>query len=159
MTTRDDLYALVDIEAIRQLKYRYYRLLDLKRWEDLAATFTEDASFDYGDLSFATPAEATAYFREHLGPRMITMHHGHHPEICVTGDEATGVWALEDKVLMPDLNLVLEGAAVYSDRYRRTPDGWRIAHTGYLRTYEVTFLMDSLPGYTLKIGGAYVDDA
>jgi hypothetical protein len=93
--------------------------------------------------------------RESLGPQMITMHQCHHPEIAVDGDTATGRWYLEDKVLMPEHRLILEGAAFYEDRYVRTGAGWRIAHTGYRRTYEATYSMDDLAGYRLKIGTAY----
>ena len=31
-----------DIEAIRQLKARYFRLMDQKRWEELLDVFTAD---------------------------------------------------------------------------------------------------------------------
>ncbi|MDX5318834.1 MAG: nuclear transport factor 2 family protein, partial [Actinomycetes bacterium] len=81
-------------------------------------------------------------------------HHCHHPEVAVDGDRATGTWYLEDKVLMPEHRLVLEGAAFYEDRYVRTGDGWRIEHTGYRRTYEATMSMDDLPSYRLKVGAA-----
>ena len=34
------------------------------------------------------------------------------------------------------LFLFISGTAFYSDRYARTGDGWRIAHTGYVRVFE-----------------------
>ena len=40
--------ALEDIEAIRRLKHRYWRCLDLKLWDEMAACFTPDAAVDYG---------------------------------------------------------------------------------------------------------------
>lgn len=140
-----------DVDEIEALKYRYLRHLDLKQWDDFATTLAPDVTADYAGLVFADRAALVGYLRENLGPRMVTMHHAHHPEITVDGDEAVGHWYLEDKVLMPDLELVLEGAALYADRYRRTPDGWVIAHTGYHRTYELTYPM---PG-KLKLGTAY----
>jgi len=33
----------------------------------------------------------------------------------------------------------------------RTPDGWRVAHTGYRRTFEVTYDLKDLPG--TKVNG------
>ena len=33
---------LFDVEAIRQLKARYFRSMDMKDWDVLAACFTED---------------------------------------------------------------------------------------------------------------------
>jgi len=146
---------LAAIEEIKQLKYRYLRTLDLKRWDEFAALFIPEATGDYGaGLSFDGRDALVGYMREHLGPTVVTMHHCHHPEISVAGDRARGTWYLEDKVLAPDFRFVLEGAAFYDDRYVRTADGWRIAHTGYLRTYEVTWSMDDVAGFRLTKGAA-----
>lgn len=146
---------LIDIEAIKRLKHRYLRAVDLKLWDEFEAVFTADGTADYDGMVFDSPGAAGAFMRANLGPRMITLHQCSHPEIDVDGDEAIGVWSLADKVLMPDHDLVLEGAGFYTDRYRRTPDGWRIAHTGYARTYEVTWPISAVPGWSLKIGSAF----
>ena len=115
-----------------------------------------DATADYGEgLVFQGRDAIGAFMRDSLGPRMITFHQCHHPEITVADDAATGRWYLEDKVLRPEHRMVLEGAAFYDDRYVCTTDGWRISHTGYRRTFEVTMSMDDLPGYKLTIGDAY----
>ncbi|UUZ60918.1 nuclear transport factor 2 family protein [Nocardioides sp. B-3] len=42
------------------------------------------------------------------------------------------------RVYAPAHDFALEGAALYSDRYVRTPDGWRMSHTGYERIFEKT---------------------
>jgi len=152
----DPVELLLAVEEIKQLKYRYLRTLDLKRWDDFAAVFVPEVTADYGEgLAFGSREELVAFMRDSLGQRMVTLHHCHHPEIDVDGDRATGVWYLEDKVLMPDHRLVLEGAAFYEDRYVRTGEGWRIEHTGYRRTYEATMSMDDVPSYALTIGKAY----
>lgn len=151
-----DLGHLLAVDEIKQLKYRYLRTLDLKRWDEFAAVFVPEATGDYGEgLSFGSRDELVGFMRDSLGPQMITLHQCHHPEITVDGDSATGVWYLEDRVIMPEHRLVLEGAAFYEDRYVRTSDGWRIEHTGYRRTYEATLSMDDVPSYRLKIGTAY----
>lgn len=144
------------VEDIRQLKYRYLRSLDLKRWDEFEQTFVPDATGDYGEgLSFASREEIVTFMRDMLGPQMITLHQCHHPEITVRGGTADGRWYLEDKVIMPEHRLVLEGAAFYEDRYVLTDDGWRIAHTGYRRTFEATMSLDDVPSYRLKVGDAY----
>jgi len=38
----DRLAEIVEIEAIKQLKARYFRLMDEKRWDEWAEVFTED---------------------------------------------------------------------------------------------------------------------
>lgn len=151
-----DLGLVTDLEAIKQLKYRYLRTLDLKRWDEFAGVFVPEATGDYGEgLVFGSRDALVGFMRDSLGPAMITLHQCHHPEISVDGDRATGTWYLEDRVIMPEHRLVLEGAAFYDDRYVRTAEGWRIEHTGYRRTYEATLSMDDLPSYTLKVGSAY----
>ena len=99
---------LVAIEEIRQLKYRYLRSLDLKLWDEFEDTFAPDATANYGaHLSFGSRAEVVAFMREMLGPAIITVHHCHHPEIQVDGDEATGVWHLDDTVIITEHRMVL----------------------------------------------------
>jgi hypothetical protein len=68
---------------------------------------------------------------------MLTSHKVHQPEITLTGpDEATGVWALDDVVVLGSLGLTVRGASFYDDRYTKVDGAWRIAHTGYRRVYE-----------------------
>ncbi|WP_300679932.1 nuclear transport factor 2 family protein [Nocardioides sp.] len=143
-----------DTRAIEQLKYRYVRLLDTKQWDGFADCFTAEATGDYNGLAFADPSALVAYMREHLVDGIITLHQVHHPEITLDPDDpdlATGRWYLQDKVIVPAFDFILEGAAFYEDRYRRTADGWRIAHTGYARTYELTWSLADLP--SAKVGG------
>ena len=144
-----------DIHAIQQLKYRYLRTLDLKQWDEYAECFLPEVTCDYAGLRFENRDALVAYMQDNLGEGLISMHHAHHPEITVDGDEATGRWYLEDKVIVPEFDFVLEGAAFYTDRYVRTPDGWRIAHTGYRRTYEMSMSTADLASYKVKRGTAY----
>ena len=146
---------LGDIEALKQLKYRYLRTLDLKRWEEFTDCFVPEATGDYAGLVFADRDELVGYMRKNLGEAVITMHHVHHPEIAVDGDAATARWYLEDKVIVPDLDFVIEGAAFYTDRCVRTPHGWRISHTGYERTFEISHSTADLASYVFKRGRAY----
>ncbi len=131
------------VREIEELKYRYVRCLDTKDWDGFAACMTPDVTSDYNGLSFADRNALVEYMRTNL-EGISTMHHVHHPEITVDGDTATGRWYLYDKVLVPALDYYLEGAAFYADRYARTSDGWRIAHTGYARTWELTGKLSAL---------------
>lgn len=145
------LRSVTDYDDICQLKYRYLRTLDTKAWDDFEACFLPEATGDYNGLVFADRAALVAYMRENLGEGLITMHQVHHPEITIDGDEATARWYLQDKVIVEAFRFMLEGAAFYTDRYVRTPEGWRVAHTGYRRTFELTYNLDDLP--SLKING------
>ena len=55
------------IEAIKQLKYRYLRTLDLKQWEDFTECFLPEATGDYAGLAFEDRDTLVAYMRENLG--------------------------------------------------------------------------------------------
>jgi SnoaL-like domain len=135
-----------DFTAISQLKYRYLRTLDTKSWDEFADCFVPEATGDYDGLVFGDRAALVSYMRENLGEGLLTMHQAHHPEIAVDGDMASARWYLQDKVIVPAFGFMLEGAAFYDDRYVRTPDGWRVAHTGYRRTFEITYDLADLPG-------------
>ena len=127
---------LDDLHAIEQLKYRYTRCLDLKNWDEFAATLTDDVAASYGTLSFSGRDAVVDFMRTSLGPAIITVHHVHHPELTVDGDHAIGIWYLQDTVLITEQRMLLRGAAFYDDEYVRTDAGWRIARTGYTRSYE-----------------------
>ena len=145
------------VEEIKQLKYRYVRFLDLKQWDDFAACFVPSATGSYEGLDFADRDALVSYMRENMGPGLISMHHVHHPEITLgaDGEQAQGTWYLEDRVLVTEHGFVLEGAAFYDDRYVRTPEGWRIEHTGYRRTYEATWSTADLASFRVRRGTAY----
>jgi SnoaL-like domain len=149
--TSQDLAA--DVEAIKQVKYRYLRGLDTKHWDDYADTLAEDIKADYGpslgeELHFTNRTDLVDYMRKALPANVITEHRVTHPEIIVTGDSATGSWYLQDRVIVAEFNFMLIGAAFYRDEYRRTDAGWKISVTGYDRTYDATM---SLEGMNFKI--------
>jgi len=140
---------LADVAAIELIKYRYLRTLDTKHWDDFADTLTEDVVGDYGssmgeEHHFTNRTDLVEYMRSSLGSNVITEHRVTHPEIAVTGDEATGTWYLQDRVIVAEFDFMLIGAGFYHDRYRRTDDGWRISATGYDRTYDATLSLKNL---------------
>lgn len=143
---------LIALEEIRRTKYRYLRCVDLKLWDDLAGTLTEDAVAVYGTRVSGDPLRLDGrdaiveYMRANLGPGLITTHFAGQPEIEVDGDGATGTWCFEDTIIATEFRLLIRGSAFYEDTYRRCSDGlWRISRTGYERTYEFTVSLDDMP--------------
>ncbi|SIK81132.1 bile acid 7-alpha dehydratase [Mycobacteroides abscessus subsp. abscessus] len=134
---------LADIHEITVLKYRYARTLDNKLWDEFADTLTEDVQATYGTAVHGAPLEFTSraavveYMRTSLTTDITSVHTMSHPEINVTGDTATGSWAMSDVVIVPGHNVLITGTSYYTDRYRRDSDGsWRISHISYYRLYE-----------------------
>ncbi len=143
---------LAALEEIRRVKYRYLRCVDLKLWDEIGDVFTADATVDYGTRALGEPirlrgrAEIVAFLRKSLGPGIVTVHFASQPEIDVDGDTARGTWSFEDTVIATEYRVLIKGAAFYEDRYARGEDGgWRISHTGYVRTYEVMMSLDDVP--------------
>lgn len=148
----DSLDYLLALEEIKKLKHRYLRCVDLRKWDELADTLTEDAVAYYGTHATGGPArmegrQATLdYLRKNMGPDVITEHVAGHPEIEVDGDSASGTWCFTDTVYAKSYGVIINGFAYYHDEYRRCPDGvWRIAHTSYERIYETLTSMKDLP--------------
>lgn len=129
---------LLDLEAIRNLKYAYFRCIDTKDWAGVRDCFVPAATASYPSRQCADRDAILAFLTESMVPDLVTMHHGHHPEISLDGDRATGTWYLHDQVFAPAFDYALEGAAIYRDRYVRTPEGWRMEHTGYQRIFEAS---------------------
>ena len=131
---------LVELELIKRLKYRYVRCLDLKLFDEIGECFVEDATASYGGGAYTFDGRDAIlqFLRNSMGSTtMLTSHKVHHPEVELTGpDTATGMWALDDVVLLTDLGLTVRGAAYYTDEYVKVGDDWRIRHTGYKRVYE-----------------------
>jgi hypothetical protein len=153
MTPPTTLEDLLDIHAIQQLKHRYLRCLDQKDWDTLRTCFVDDAQASYGGgaKELSGRDAIMAFLTESMGSQgMLTSHRCTQPEIDLLGpDEATGTWALEDVVIHQDYGVTIHGASFYEDRYVKVDGDWRIASTGYKRTYEELWPRKSVEG--LKI--------
>jgi hypothetical protein len=136
----DDHHTSADLEAIRQLKHAYFRLLDTKRFEELGALLTDDvvSAYESGRMAQQGRHAVVAFLRTALGDRgILSVHAGHHPEILLTSPAtATGTWYLEDRVIVPAQDFELHGTALYHDEYRKEQGRWRISRTGYDRIFE-----------------------
>lgn len=121
---------LLDVEAIKQLKARYFRYVDTKQWTELAALFTASPHIDFGDVVFTDATEFATSTGSLIG-QTPTVHHGHMPEVELTGpDTATGVWAMEDLVTVPSgphTPYGHHGYGHYHETYQRVDGRWRIA--------------------------------
>jgi 3-phenylpropionate/cinnamic acid dioxygenase small subunit len=114
--------------AIASLKAAYCRLLDTKQWEAWGQLFVEDFHLDVtgsgGDVVTGRDA-AVASVRGAIETTR-TAHQVHFPEIAIDGDEATAIWAMQDRLVWDD-GKTLTGYGHYHERYVRTAEGWRIA--------------------------------
>ncbi len=122
-----DADALAAIEQIEQLKARYFRLMDTKQWDAMRAVFAKDAKLvDEESDSKWRGRDAIVDGIALVLAKARTVHHGHMPEIVLTGpNEARGVWAMNDWVDTPAFTL--DGWGHYHERYVFEDGAWRIA--------------------------------
>jgi hypothetical protein len=149
-----DLEKLAAIAEIQALKANYFSGMDLKRWDELAPLFTQDAVFDVrGALEMPKPEAAydaepvitgnlaiARHLSTALGP-LISVHQGFSPAITILSPTtARGTWAMSDILVFPDgkpFN-TFHGYGYYFDTYRREAGRWRIAELKLRRLYIQT---------------------
>jgi len=126
--------SLEDIEAIKQLKARYFRYMDTKRWDKWRTVFADDCVFDGASKPYSDPSEYVAVTRERIDAA-VTVHQGHMPEIVITGEgTARGVWSMFDWVQFDDerdigfgVNRGFTGYGIYEEEYRKVNGAWKIS--------------------------------
>lgn len=124
----NQLQLLVDIEAIKSLKARYFRAMDCKDWDELSNCFTEDLVADFREAPGMLAQGRENYMSQltEILKEASTIHHGHMPEIeVIDKNNATGIWAMEDIVKMPGISM--QGWGHYHETYRRELGVWKIA--------------------------------
>lgn len=132
----NDIERLLAIEEIKQLKARYFRCVDTKDWEGYRSVLADDVVVDItedmpeGGLVVGGDA-AAEIVRRSLTADIVSVHHGHCPEIEVlTPTTARGVWAMEDKLSWGPASAfpgqTMHGMGHYTETYEKTDCGWRI---------------------------------
>jgi hypothetical protein len=132
--TVDPVHALLDHEAIKTCKAHYFRHMDTKNWFDWGLVFTEDAHMEVPEAGMVVDGRSAIVHQVSTALEgTTTVHHGHMPEIELTGpDTARGIWSMEDYVEFPAAadgsRVGLRGYGHYVEEYRRDTDGkWRIS--------------------------------
>jgi hypothetical protein len=139
---------LQEMEEIRQLKSRYFRLMDTKNFDDWSSCFTADVKARYEGaprFSASMPTDIQIQGRGALldGVRSllenaVSTHQGFMPELeMLDGKTASGIWAMYDRVLLPSCDF--RGWGHYHEEYVKESLGWKIKsiHLTRLHVEEV----------------------
>jgi hypothetical protein len=141
----NDIERLSAIESIKQLKARYFRFMDTKDWANLETLFSADAVMDMrtevgNESGLVQGGHNVAAFMRQSTEFLITVHHGHTPEIEITSaTTARGIWAMEDKLWNVDgaakhlAFKTLHGYGHYHETYIRVDGHWLIQSTRLTR--------------------------
>jgi len=125
-----------EVEQITQVKARYFRLMDQKRWDEWREVFTEDVTAVYHGVPGSRRSDGLTQVqcngRADLVGKIsgflskgISIHHGHMPEIEVTSPTtARGIWAMVDYLRMPQFTL--KGYGHYEEDYVKENAKWKI---------------------------------
>ncbi len=130
----DRIERLEAIEEIRSLKARYFRLMDMKLWDELRDVFC-------ADLKVVTPegkiyvegGDAYAAALRNSLEHAVSCHQGLTGEVeVIDADNASAVWAMQDVIEWEDRHPVMGwksivGRGHYHETYRRDDGAWRIA--------------------------------
>jgi hypothetical protein len=128
-----------DALAIANLKARYCRAADTAAGDPDAARaafeeiLTPDFAGDYGYGPVLGTAAIDFLCNAIAAGSLWMIHMVHSPHIEIDGDSATGEWTLAAHACRTgsgELSLVI---GRYSDSFRRTPEGWRIAKIAFWR--------------------------
>jgi hypothetical protein len=137
LSNHEAIRILLDTEAIKKLKAKYWRCADNKLWDGLATVFTEDATLEYGTENPKGREAIIEFLKNSTGnKKIVTIHQGHNPEIDITGENtAKGIWALHDYLIFGS-RMSLNGWGYYYDEYVKINGEWKIKSTKITRIRE-----------------------
>ncbi len=147
-----DVRILMDIEAIKRLKHRYFRCIDMANLLE-SELLHEDVTVDFVGGSYRFQLTGRDEYVRMIGQAFhadfVGQHNGHHPEIDVLSEtEATGLWYLSDVALNLRSKVSTIGSSLYRDRYVKIDGVWKIRTTQYERIFEIVEPIEKLPNLT-----------
>jgi hypothetical protein len=154
----NEIDRLSAIEAIKQLKARYCRCVDTKQWPEFRTLFTDDAHLEFPHANYVSddPDEFVEMVGSAFTAEWVTMHHCHNPEIkLISESEATGIWAMEDRNILPsgEAPVTHLGYGYYHERYLKRNDAWLISNL------RLTYLRHGTPDHASGVDPASRDVA
>ena len=138
MTIEQRLARLEAIEAIKQVKARYFHACDSKQPDRVRECFAPgDIDLRYGRIGeFSHREQMLAVFTElACQEHIIEMHHGQNPQIDILDeDNARATWGLYYYLIDTRQQTVTQLAGCYDDDFVRIDGQWCISRS----YYEVT---------------------
>jgi hypothetical protein len=126
------LRVLEDIEAIKQLHYRYVNLLNLTKWDEVMNFFSENSILDLDEVDGPQKGlkAIERYFKEEVG----AYHKGQegnfaaHPIITISGDKGKGNWIYYCMLPHPKTHQSLFWIqGMYDCEYERANGQWKFS--------------------------------
>ncbi|MFF8993782.1 nuclear transport factor 2 family protein [Streptomyces sp. NPDC014983] len=146
-----DLEAIADRVEIAALCGEYTDAVMTRDYDRLASLFTEDAvcRIPEADVELSGREQIRAGVARMQAQWEFFVQNTHPGAIRLDGDTASGRAYIQELGRMRD-GMSAVNYALYHDRYRRTPDGWKFAE----RAYEIRYV-DTTP----LAGGPWSSDS
>lgn len=139
----DALQRLIEIEAIKDLKARYFRGVDMREENTLRDVFCEDVQLDYSRACIdpqtgvnhipgagsTTGSDVGIAMIIETQKGMVSVHHASIPEIRILDESnAEAIWPMVDRLQFPAGSAIREliGYGYYYDSYKKIDGEWRI---------------------------------
>lgn len=138
------LDALEDLEAIRQLKARYFLACDSKDGAAMRDCFVAgEVLIDYGAIGLFRDRDALVELFERLAghAHIVEMHHGVNPRIeLIDAQHARASWGLHFQQIDTRAHRLTQLGGRYDDAYRKQDGAWKIARTRFV--VDSTLVLD-----------------
>lgn len=132
----DAITRLSAIEEIKRLKAKYFLGVDTQDWDLIRReVITGDVSFqlsEFREEPYIGADKVLGMFNAGLAGKK-SVHHGHMPVVELQSEsEATGIWAMEDRIYIAspgsflEVQPILHGFGHYREKYTKLDQGWRI---------------------------------
>lgn len=139
-----------DREDITDVLVRYATGIDSRDWDLLRSCFSDDSTFDYGDVgSWNTPEAITEFMRNaHSGP---SMHRLSNFAIEVEKNKAIARTYVDARVHGKEGRGGVQSVGYYDDELVRTAEGWKIKKRAYTSvSMEFIGVLNFIPGGLVK---------
>jgi ketosteroid isomerase-like protein len=142
-----DFQAIADRVEIEALRGEYTDAAMMRDYDRVASLFTPDGALRMPNIpaELTSPEEIRDWGRRMPDLVEFLVQNSHPGTIQLAGDTASG------RTYMHEIGRLRDGQselnyAIYHDRYRRTPDGWKFAERVYeVRYHDTTPLAGSAP--------------
>ncbi len=126
-----------DEHELRQLAYRYARMIDRRDWQAIPEVFAVDASLEGPGYAMRGHDELRSGLAA-IEMFSATLHCVHNLIVCVEGETASGeIYCVANHVHEKDgVALKLDMGIRYEDRYVRSEGGWRIAERSLILIWQ-----------------------
>jgi len=136
-----DLQAIADRFEIEALRAEFTDAVMMRDYDHVATLFTQDGVWRMPNIpaELAGQDEIRAFGERVPGFVDYLVQTTHPGAVRLDGDTASGRAYIQELIRLRDGSSELN-YAIYHDRYRRTPDGWKFTE----RVYEIRYL-DTTP--------------